>query len=276
MLDAATLGDLYPNAASRYLEAFADQFEELFDRFAINAAPIRLHFFLAQIGHESGGLTVTSENLNYRAERILQVWPRRFADIDEARPCAGNPERLANKVYSKRMGNGPPESGDGWRFRGRGYIQITGRDAYDEIGRISGLALLDQPDLAAEPANALLTACAFWQWKDLNALSDGRDFTRVTRRINGGTNGLRDRKAWLDKVRRLLGELPPGQRALEIDDIIAIQRALQDAGFPEIGAADGIIGPRTTAAIIRFRSKAGLPDGGIDDALMSALGLSIG
>jgi putative chitinase len=273
MLNETTLGDLFPRADGDHLHAFAGRSSDLFERYGIAASPIRLHFFLAQVGHESGGLTVFTENLNYRAERIAKVWPRRFAGIEAARPCAGNPRRLANTVYGGRMGNGPPETGDGWRYRGRGYIQITGRRTYAAIGRLSGLGLVDEPDLAARPGHALLTACAFWQWRDLNALCDGRDFTGLTRRINGGTNGLRDRKAWLDKVRRLLGQAPADRVALDSARIIALQRALQDKGYAEVGAADGIVGHRTMAAVIAFRSDRGMPEGGIDEALTEVLGI---
>ena len=126
MLTQATIRDLYPRAEDAHLLAFANRAEELFDRFRISANSLRLHFFLAQIGHESGGLTIMAENLNYRAERLVAVWPKRFPTVDSARPFAGNPQGLANKVYAKRMGNGPESSGDGWRYRGRGYIQTHG------------------------------------------------------------------------------------------------------------------------------------------------------
>ena len=165
LVNENTLGELYLRADEDRIQVFTAQNGGLFDRHGISASPIRLHFFLAQLGHESGGLTVVSENLNYRAERLVKVWPSRFASIDDALHCAGNPEKLANTVYSGRMGNGPPASGDGWRYRGRGYIQITGHDAYDNVGRLAGLGLVDEPDLAAQPANALLTACAFWERK---------------------------------------------------------------------------------------------------------------
>ncbi|GGG50870.1 hypothetical protein GCM10010964_42710 [Caldovatus sediminis] len=263
---------LYPRAAEAHVASFARQAEALLARFEIGHAPNRLHFFLAQIGHESAGLTVTVENLNYRAERILQIWPGRFTSLEAARACAGNPERLANTVYSDRMGNGPFESGDGWRYRGRGYLQLTGRDGYRNVGRIAGLDLVERPDLAAAPDHALLVACAFWEWKGLNRLCDGGDYVAVTRRINGGTVGLADRRAWLDKVRRTFAE-PDAEPQPTAEEAVAVQRALQDKGYVEVGAADGIVGRRTIAAITRFRQEHGLPPGLIDEALRVALGI---
>lgn len=273
MLNEKTLAELYPRAKRDHLRGFAARCGELFEGYRIAESEVRLHYFLAQLGHESAGLTVVTENLNYRAERIVKVWPRRFAGIEAARPCAGNPRRLANTVYGGRMGNGPPASDDGWRYRGRGYIQITGRATYAAIGRLAQLDLLDQPDLAAQPGLALLTACAFWRSKGLNTICDGRDFTRLTRRINGGTNGLRDRRAWLDKVRRVLAGRPADRAGLDTATIIDLQRALQDKGYAGVGAADGIIGPRTMAAVMAFRSDSGLPEGGIDGDLTTALGV---
>jgi putative chitinase len=273
MLTRATIRELYPRAEDAHLLAFANQAEALFRRFQIDANSLRLHYFLAQIGHESGGLTIMAENLNYRAERLVAVWPKRFPTVDSARPLAGNPQGLANKVYAKRMGNGPESSGDGWRYHGRGYIQLTGRDGYQQVGKLAGLDLTGHPDLAIAPDHALLVACAFWQWKGLNAHCDTGDFVKVTQVINGGTNGLIDRRAWLDKVRRTLANPPSLADMPAPETAIALQRALQAKGYKEIGAADGIVGPRTIAAITRFRQKEKLGEGLIDDALKEALGL---
>jgi putative chitinase len=111
---------------------------------------------------------------------------------------------LANKVYANRMGNGSPESGDGYRYRGRGYIQITGKDGYRNTGLRAGLDLVSHPEKAIETAVALRIACAFWKWKELNPLCDLRKFEEVTKRINGALIGYQDRLEWLQKVRRTL------------------------------------------------------------------------
>ncbi len=273
MLSKAHLVALYPRAPQAYLDAFAATADAVFARFQISATTNRLYFFLAQIAHESDALTLIEENLNYSAQAIVNAWPKRFPSEADAAPFARNPEKLANSVYANRMGNGPPESGDGYQFRGRGYIQITGRETYQAIGAIAGLDLEGSPDLAEDPAHALLVSCAFWQWKNLNAICDTGDFTAVTRRINGGTNGLADRVAWLDKVRRTFANPPTADDHPPPTDVIAIQQALRAQGMTEIGAADGLIGPRTISAITRFRQKAGLPPGLIDNQLRAALGL---
>ncbi len=273
MLTNDILRALYPRADAAHLQAFGDQFTSLFDQFGISANPTRLQFFLAQVGHESGGLTIMTENLNYSANRITQVWPSRFATVAAAQPFANNPQALANNVYANRMGNGPSSSGDGWRYRGRGYIQITGKDAYQAIGDIIALDIVTDPDAVTLPANALRVACGFWKWKDLNTLSDTGDFVKVTRRINGGTTGMADRRNWLAKVRQALASPPAVHDMPPADQVIQVQRALQAKGFREVGAADGLLGRRTLAAITRFRQERGLPPGGIDAALLASLGI---
>lgn len=204
VLSKMQLAALFPRALPGHIEAFAAQHEALLRQYGLDRNPFRLHFFLAQIGHESGGLSVESESLNYRAERLMQVWPKRFPTLEVAKPYARNPEKLGNFAYANRNGNGPVESGDGYRFRGRGYVQLTGRAGYREVGGICGLNLVDSPDMAFAPAHALRVALGFWAWKHANALCDTGDFERVTIAVNGGKIGWRDRLAWLAKVRRLV------------------------------------------------------------------------
>ncbi|HZF31717.1 MAG TPA: peptidoglycan-binding protein [Gammaproteobacteria bacterium] len=274
MLTREQLVGLYPKAPPDHVEAFLADEDRLFRQHGLADKSIRLHYFLAQIGHESGGLTISVENLSYSPERLMQVWPSRFPTIESAQPFAKDPEALANEVYSDRMGNGPPGSGDGFRYRGRGYIQITGKDGYREVGqRAAEMNLVAQPDDAAAPATALEAACAFWTWKGLNEFCDAGDFKKVTRKINGGLVGLVDRRAWLDKVRRTLAEPENVEDLPEDTVIVEMQRELQRRGFTEIGTADGDVGRRTIAAITRFRAENGLPEGVVDDALLKALGV---
>ena len=268
MLDRARLAALFPRGVRAHLDAMAGQGDDLLARHAITGP--RLEFFLAQIGHESAGLTALEENLRYSAARLCAVWPSRFTGPEEAAPFAGQPERLANRVYGGRMGNGGETSGDGWAFRGRGYIQLTGRAAYRETGRRAGIDLEAAPDLAAAPDHALAVACGFWSWRGLNRFCDRDDLVALTRRINGGSHGLADRRAWLEKVRRVLGQ---DRRDWPAATVVALQRALQDAGFDECGAADGLIGPRTLAAVARLRRERGLPGAGVDDGLLQTLGI---
>lgn len=162
------------------------------DKFDINT-PERIAGFLAQIGHESGGFRFTSENLNYRAEALSRLWPSRFPPgIVES--YAMQPEKIANRAYCDRMGNGDEASGDGWKYRGRGLIQLTGKDNYASFSLNADNEALVKPDLVAEPELAALSAGWFWKKNGLNALADNKDIVGMTRRINGGTNGLDDRQ----------------------------------------------------------------------------------
>ena len=272
MLTRVCLETLYPRALPGHVSAIVDRGAAVLARHGIAGHALRLHHFLAQIGHESAGLSRLEENLRYTAARICDVWPARFADRAAAESLAGNPRALANAVYGGRMGNGDAASDDGWRYRGRGYIQITGRAAYRAAGRHAGLDLEAFPELAATPAHALAVACGFWSWRGLNGLCDRDDLVALSRRINGGSHGLADRRAWLDKVRRVLAA--PADLALDSAGTIALQRALQDAGYVECGAADGMIGPRTRAAIARLRAERGLAGEGIDAVLLETLGLA--
>lgn len=204
MVTESQLRKLFPTAKDATVRAFAAKSAALFKEYGLSENRLRLEYFLAQIAHETGGLTRSVENLNYTAKRITEIWPTRFATLVSAEPFANNPEKLANKVYADRMGNGPPESGDGYRYRGRGYIQITGKDGYRQTGLRAGLDLLEKPERAIATEQALRVACAFWKWKDLNPLCDIRNFEEVTRRVNGGLIGLDDRLNWLKKVRAAL------------------------------------------------------------------------
>lgn len=155
--------------------------------------PRRIADFLAQSSVETLGFTRLVENLNYRAGRIREVWPTRFASVAAAEPFAHNPEALATKVYGGRFGNN--KTGDGFKYRGRGTKQTTFADNYAEVERITGLPVLADPDLLAEPDTGMLAGCIYWRERGCAALADAGDFVGLTQRINGGTNGLADRKA---------------------------------------------------------------------------------
>jgi putative chitinase len=204
MVTEGQLRKLFPFAKDATVKTFAAKSKPLFKEYGISEKAVRKEYFLAQIAHETGGLTRSVENLNYSAERLTKIWPTRFPTVESAKPFANNSEKLANKVYSNRMGNGPPESGDGYRYRGRGYIQITGKDGYRQTGLRAGIDLVSNPERAIATEDALRVACAFWKWKDLNPLCDARNFEEVTRRINGGLIGYDDRLEWLERVRQVL------------------------------------------------------------------------
>jgi putative chitinase len=214
MLTKAALRAIFPKAPEVDLDAFvASGIQALKDAGILEMAN-RLQYFLAQLGHESNGLTHKEENLNYSAGRLMEIWPGRFPTMEIARKYANNPEKLANFVYGGRMGN--TETGDGYRFRGRGYIQLTGRETYREVGKIAGLDLEAQPELASKPENAIKIASAFWTWKKINKICDAGDFTGVTQRVNGGTNGLSDRLDWLRKVKTVVTATTNGGTATPV------------------------------------------------------------
>lgn len=202
MLTRDQLKSLFPQAKEVDLDGFIKFGEQALKDSGILQGINRLAYFLAQLGHESNGLTHKEEGLSYSAARLTDVWPSRFPTLEVAKKYERNPEKLANFVYGGRMGNVNP--GDGYKFRGRGYIQLTGRETYREIGKIAGLDLENNPDLAAQPEHAVKIACAYWSWKKLNPTCDVGDFTALTKKINGGTNGLSDRMDWLTKVQAVL------------------------------------------------------------------------
>lgn len=196
-----------PNAR-RQAGVFVPALNEAMSRFKIDSS-VRAAAFLAQVGHESGGLTRLVENLNYSAAGLASTWPARFRSPDGrpsalAEQIARKPEQIANAVYGGRMGNGPPASGDGWRYRGRGLFQITGRAQYQRCGRALGLPLVEQPELLERPEHAALSAAWFWDDNGLNALADAGDFEAVTQRINGGQNGREERHALWERAKEAL------------------------------------------------------------------------
>jgi putative chitinase len=171
----------------------------------------RMAAFLAQAAHESGQLNMLTENLNYSAKRIMQVWPKRFPTLQKALLYERNPEKLANYVYAKRMGNGDEASGDGWRYRGRGIIQLSGRGNYRAAGEGTGLNMEGRPELLEKLEGAALAAAWFWKSRGLNELADDRnddndieDFITITKRINGGTAGLKERIAFWERAKAVL------------------------------------------------------------------------
>lgn len=195
---------LCPRARPEYLAAF-DAGDEQIEAAGITT-PRRLAQFLAQALHETNGLTISEENGNYTARRMMQVWPSRFPSIEKALPFAHSAEKLFNNVYGSRMGNGPAPSGDGYRFRGRGILQTTGREAYRKYGRRCGVDFEASPELVLSAEHALKPALAEWVDGGCNAMADRGDIRAITRKINGGLTGYEDRCAWLRKVERAIGD----------------------------------------------------------------------
>jgi putative chitinase len=176
--------------------------EETFVKYDIST-PKRQAAFIGQCAHESGNFKTLEENLHYKAESLMKVWPSRFPDIDTANKFANNPEKIANKVYSGRMGN--TEDGDGWKYHGRGLIQLTGKENYERCGLAIGIDLLSDPALLLDPRYAALSAGWFWNKHGLNELAEQQEHGMITKRINGGTLGLDDRIAKTTKALSILG-----------------------------------------------------------------------
>lgn len=191
---------------AKWLEAVRQTCEE----FNVNT-PQRISSFLAQCAHESGGFTMLEENLNYRAATLAACWPTRFAELGPdkkpkkdaqgkniptkvALAIEKKPEAIANLVYSSRMGNGSAESGEGWKYRGRGLKQLTGKYNYDKCGSYLGLDLVADPDLLLQPLAACRSAGWFWKTNNLESFADAGDIKGMTKKINGGFIGLEDRE----------------------------------------------------------------------------------
>ena len=179
---------------------------EVASKFEINT-PLRLAHFLAQCGHESGGFKLTQENLNYSAKGLNGIFKKYFQTEADAKPYERNPQKIANKVYGGRMGNGAEASGDGWKYHGRGFIQLTGKDNYAAFGKSIGADTVSNPDLVASQY-ALASAAWFFNKNGLHKMADGgandATVTAITKRVNGGTIGLPDRIAHFNEFYKLL------------------------------------------------------------------------
>ena len=163
-----------------------------FSRWGIST-PRQQAAFIGQCGHECGNFRILEENLNYKAATLMRLWPKRFPTIEVANAYAGNPKKIANMVYGGRMGNRDESSGDGYRFRGRGCIQLTGHANYFHASQALGVDFVKEPDLVATPQYAALTAGWFWYTHGCNEVAERGDWTALTKKINGGVIGLNDR-----------------------------------------------------------------------------------
>jgi putative chitinase len=204
-----TLYNLWPNGdqkAPGLRDGIASSAPAVFAKYGINTPRLVAHV-MAQISHECGAGHDIVENLNYTAARMMQVWPSRFPSIASAQPYANNPRALANKVYNGRMGN-RAGSDDGWNFRGRGGSQTTGREGYERVKKQTGLDVVNHPDILTDPKFFL--ECAVSDFANCGCLPYAKidDVLGVTKRLNGGTVGLDQRKQWLTKWKAALGSAP--------------------------------------------------------------------
>jgi len=186
-----------------YVAEWYEALSQLLPDYDINT-PQRVAAFIAQCAHESGNFRAIKENLNYRAETLSKVWPRLFP-ADVAQQYAHNQEAIANRAYANRMGNGDEASGDGFRYCGRGLIQLTGKQNYQSFADSLQMAVEDVPAYLATFEGAAQSACWFWEANNLNQWADKGDILTLTKRINGGTLGLEDRIKHYNHALHILG-----------------------------------------------------------------------
>lgn len=175
-----------------YVKEWYEALSVLLPDYEINTVQ-RVAAFLAQCGHESGGFVFLRENLNYRAESLFKQWPKYFPTMEIARQYERKPVMIANRAYANRMGNGDEASGDGWRYCGRGLIQLTGKDNYQDFADSIETPVEEVPDYLATFEGAAQSACWFWESRNLNKEADVGDIKTMTKKINGGYIGLEDR-----------------------------------------------------------------------------------
>lgn len=202
ILSKEQLNQLLPG--NPYIEEWYAALSQVLPDYDINS-PRRVAAFVAQCAHESGNFRVLKENLNYKAESLMRVWPRYFPGLEVANQYAHNQEAIANRAYANRMGNGDEASGDGWRYCGRGLLQITGRDNYQSFADSVSIPVEEAPAYLATFEGAAQGAAWFWEANNLNTLADQDDITTMTKKINGGTLGLAERTANYAAACQLLG-----------------------------------------------------------------------
>ena len=204
-LSLETLQAIMPKASVDHLTKYLDALNEEMLKAQIDT-PLRVAHFIAQLAHESGSFKYHTENLNYSAKALRGVFGKYFPTDEGAEAYARQPEYIANRVYANRMGNGDESSGEGWKYRGRGLIQLTGKENYTRCGEALGLDLVERPEQVAEDPHVAVAAAAwFWNQRKLNDHADEDDVTTITKRINGGYHGLEDRTAYLNRAKEVLG-----------------------------------------------------------------------
>ena len=205
MVTIELLTAMCPKTKRSILEGFVEPLNTVAEYYEMFENPRRVAGFLAQIAHESGGFNFVKENLNYSADGLRKIFPKYFPNDDIAKQYARQPERIANRVYANRMNNGPEETGDGFKFCGRGLIQLTGRANYTKFAQDLDMSIDDTIAYLETPNGAVASAGWFWDNNRLNQYCDNDDFITLTKRINGGTIGLQDRQHHYETALNFLG-----------------------------------------------------------------------
>jgi putative chitinase len=198
------LNDFFEDTDEDIIQRFVEPLNEMLEFYEINT-PQRIAMFLAQVGHESGGLRTTKENLNYSAQGLRKTFAKYFPNDAIANEYAKKPEKIANRVYANRMGNGDEASGDGYRYCGRGLIQLTGKQNYEAFAKDMEMDFAEATEWLSTDEGACWSAGWFWDSRELNQWADKGDIVTVTKKINGGTIGLEDRKAHYQAALELFG-----------------------------------------------------------------------
>ena len=263
-----------PQAKDNYVQAIAKGSSSLEEAGILT--PLRIAHFFAQALHETGGFTILRESMNYSADRLVEIFGVNQSSAavteDEAAALAHNEEAIAERVYglgnphmAQMLGNSQP--GDGYRYRGNGILQMTGRGAHKQIGIACVVDFETDPTLATAPEHALKPGLREWSDKNLNLLAGKDDIRTITLRINGGFNGFAQRQAWLDKLKRSLiasGDLTEDTATGAPDDNTKwLQGALNTLGADPQLEVDGHLGPATATAVMAFQASAGLESDGI-------------
>ena len=203
MITKEQLRRAIPDAKESSIEKYYEPLIAAMEHYSINTKN-RIAAFLANLAHESAAFNTIEENLNYTGSRLLQVWPRHFRGRN-VNLYHRNPQKIANLVYSNRMGNGDKSSGDGWRYRGRGLIQLTGKSNYQLFSDAIDADIVSNPDWIFTPEGATISAGWFWNSRKLNSLADVEDLKEITRKINGGYHGHDDRVKRYRHIKKVLG-----------------------------------------------------------------------
>lgn len=273
MLSANQFSRLFPNCKDP--EGWVEAMNEVFPKYDIDT-PQRIAAFIAQCGHESGGWRVFSENLNYSAKALDAVFGKYFKRAGrDANEYARQPEKIANVVYANRMDNGDTDSGDGWRYRGRGPIQLTGKANYTAFSKDMDVDAVDNPDLVSDDKEvALMSAIWYWNKNNLNRYADSGDIKTMTKRINGGYIGLEDRIHHWKAALAAMGEMHAetdehaDDEEIDVNDIGLLKKGMRGDGVKimqeALGiGADGIFGPGTERALKAWQAANGLVADGI-------------